>query len=451
MTNSSNSNSSPTEDAARSIYKDWNENLVFPGGISSYQALIESLDPETEDPSKVDKTGNPSREEETKKSLREKLKRALIHSEDWAHWSDKQRKIAARYANGHTKALKEKSRLFPNVPQPFMGDLSNPKVVVVTFNPGFHEFVDWVLGGPYESVDALWSTVEKEAKNGKTAREKLLMFFSRMGYTTDNDFDLEAINAQCERAKRSWIAEQEKLLSAITELKVPSDITDTKDSQDPFVPWEGDFILPSPLNLHGANALPWVRGNWHCDYFAKSADNANHLRNYVQSDSGSNRSDGIAQVELFPYQSPKGSDVKKLAPEALEQLEEDPTPWTNPEDHLIPSQIPIFDYLVTVLSQVRSEINSKASERTVVIARGSAAKTAMFRQAVLKAGGDGVSDLKKSVYQLSGQNSSLTLKNLKSLDEDKVIKANKPTEAYYQKAANELLGSNAVQLNGKES
>lgn len=109
MTNSSNSNSSPTEDAARSIYKDWNENLVFPGGISSYQALIESLDSETDD---------PSREEETKKSLREKLKRALIHSEDWAHWSDKQRKIAARYANGHTKNLKEKSRLFPSVPQP---------------------------------------------------------------------------------------------------------------------------------------------------------------------------------------------------------------------------------------------------------------------------------------------------------------------------------------------
>ena len=451
MTNSSNSNSSPTEDAARSIYKDWNENLVFPGGISSYQALIESLAPETEDPSKVDKTGNPSREEETKKSLREKLKRALIHSEDWAHWSDKQRKIAARYANGHTKALKEKSRLFPNVPQPFMGDLSNPKVVVVTFNPGFHEFVDWVLGGPYKSVDALWSTVEKGTKNEKSAKNKLLMFFSRMGYTSDNDIDLEAINAQCVRAKRSWIAEQEKLLSAIREMKVPSDITEAEESKEPFVPWEGDFILPSPLNLHGANALPWVRGNWHCDYFAKSADNPNHLRNYVQSDSGSNRSDGIAQVELFPYQSPKGSDVKELAPEALEQLEKDPTPWTNPEDHLIPSQIPMFDYLVAVLSQVRSEIDSKASERTVVIARGSAAKTAMFRQAVLRAGGDDVSVLKKSVYQLSGQNSSLTVKNLKSLDGEKVIIADNPSKEDYQKAANELLGSSAVQLNSKVS
>ena len=445
MTNSSNSNSSPSENAAKSIYADWKSNLTFPEGISSYQALIESLAPETDDRSKEDEADN---------SLRKELKRALIHSEDWAHWSEDQRTTAAQYANGHRGDFDEKSPLFPNVPQPFMGDLSNPKVVVVTFNPGFHEFVDWVLGGPYESVDAMWSTVdtdEKTSKNEKSAKVKLQMFFSRMGYTSGTNTDLEAINAQCVRAKRSWIAEQEKLLSAIREMKAPSDITEAEESKEPFVPWEGDFILPSPLNLHGANALPWVRGNWHCDYFAKSADNPNHLRNYVQSDSGSNRSDGIAQVELFPYQSPKGSDVKKLAPEALEQLEEDPTPWTNPEDHLIPSQIPIFDYLVTVLSQVRSEINSKASERTVVIARGSAAKTAMFRQAVLKAGGDGVSDLKKSVYQLSGQNSSLTLKNLKSLDEDKVIKANKPTEADYQKAANELLGSNAVQLNGKES
>jgi len=421
MTNSSNSNGSPTENAANSIYEAWSKEGAFPGD-SSYKGLIEQLHPEMDDP------------------LREELKRALIHSEDWAHWSEEQRTTAAQYANGHRGNFDEKSPLFPNVPQPFMGDLSNPKVIVVTFNPGFHEFVDWVLGGPYESVDALWSTVEKEAKNGKTAREKLLMFFSRMGYTTDNDFDLEAINAQCERAKRSWIAEQEKLLSALK-----------KGDPDRFVPWESDFILPSPLNLHGANALPWVRGNWHSDYFAKSADNPNHLRNYVQSNSGSNRSDGIAQVELLPYQSPKGSDVKKLAPEALEQLEKDPTPWTNPKDHLIPSQIPIFDYLVAVLSQVRSENDSKASERTVVIARGSAATTAMFRQAVLKAGGDGVSELKKSVYQLSGQNSSLTLKNLKSLDGEKVIKASKPSKEDYQRAANELLGSNAVQLNGKAS
>lgn len=443
MTNSSNSNSSPTENAARSIYKDWNEKLVFPEGISSYQALIESLDPETDDRSKEDETDN---------SLRKALKRALIHSEDWAHWSEDQRTTAAQYANGHRGDFDEKSPLFPNVPQPFMGDLSNPKVVVVTFNPGFHEFVDWVLGGPYESVDAMWSTVdtdEKASKNEKSAKVKLRMFFSRMGYTSGTNIDLEAINAQCVRAKRSWIAEQEKLLSAIREMKVPSDITEAEESKEPFVPWEGDFVLPSPLNLHGANALPWVRGNWHGDYFAKSDDNPNHLRNYVQSDSGSNRSDGVAQVELFPYQSPTGGDVKNLAPEALKQLEEDPTPWTNPEDHLLPSQIPLFNYLVAVLTQVRSEIDSKASERTVVIARGSAAKTAMFRQAVLKAGGDNLSELKKNVYQLSGQNSSLTLKNLETLNGTKIIHTSKPSKADYQKAVNRILGSNAVQLNRK--
>lgn len=36
-----------------------------------------------------------------------------------------------------------------------MGDIKNPKVVVVTFNPGFHEFVDGVLGGPYENEKAI--------------------------------------------------------------------------------------------------------------------------------------------------------------------------------------------------------------------------------------------------------------------------------------------------------
>lgn len=444
MTNSSNSNGSPIETAAADLIHDWDEHCQLPKTISSYEDLIERL--ESQLGSKAKKP--------------EGLERALIHNRDWPNpeidedspvseeggaWNQKQKCIAAQYVNGHQNELSEDSRLFPNVPQPFMGDIKKPKVVVVTFNPGFHEFVDWVLGGPYKDEETMWSTVEEDTKF------KLQTFFLRMGYVIDGEANLDAINAQCERAKRSWITEQDKLLSAIR-----------GGNHYPFVPWKKnaestddittcDFLLPSPLNLHGANALPWVRGNWHCDYFAKSTDNPNHLRNYVQSDSGSNRSDGIAQVELLPYQSPKGSDVKKLAPEALEQLEKDPTPWTNPKDHLIPSQIPTFDYLVAVLSQVRSEINSKASERTVVIARGSAATTAMFRQAVLKAGGDDVSDLKKGVYQLSGQNSSLTLKNLKSLDGHRVIKADKPSKEDYQKAANELLGSNAVQLNGKAS
>lgn len=271
-----------------------------------------------------------------------------------------------------------------------------------------------------------------------------------MGYVVDGEVDLDAINAQCERAKRSWITEQEKLLSAIR-----------GGRHYPFVPWKKnakktdeittcDFMLPSPLNLHGENALPWVGGNWHCDYFAKSDDNLNHLRNYVQSDA-KDPSDGIAQVELFPYQSPKGSDVKKLAPEALNHLEKDPVPWTRPEDHLIPSQIPIFNYLVALLSQVRSENVSEASSRTMVIARGSAAKTAMFKQAVLRAGGEDATELKKCVYQLSGQNSSLTLKNLETLDGQKIIQTGKPSKEDYQKAAIALLGSNAVQTGNKES
>lgn len=427
MTDSPTSNGSPIKEAASKIYKTWKENLIFPENVSSYKDLVESLE-----------NGDPTSKE---------LEQVLIHSEDWANWSDKQRNIAAQYVNGHTKPLNEKSSLFPNVPQPFMGDLYNPNVVVVTFNPGFHEFVDWVLGGPYKDEESMWSAISN------TSKKKLQAFFMRMGYYMADKLDLAAVNAQCERAKRSWIAEQDKLLFAIR--------TDKDDESRVFSPWKKeqsknglagncDFLLPSPLNLHGENALPWVGGNWHCDYFAKSDDNPNHLRNYVQSDA-KDPSDGIAQVELFPYQSPKGSDVRKLAPEALKHLEKEPVPWTRPEDHLVPSQIPIFNYLVALLSQVRYENISESSSRTLVIARGSAAKTAMFKQAVLRAGGEDATELKKCVYQLSGQNSSLTLKNLKTLDGQKIIQADEPSKEDYRKAAIALLGSNAVQTGSKES
>ena len=434
MAESSTSNGSPIKEAASKIYKAWKENLIFPDNVSSYKDLIESLE-----------KGNPPRKE---------LKQVLIHSEDWANWSDSQRKTASKYVNGYRKDFNEESPLFPNVPQPFMGDLNNPKVVVVTFNPGFHDCVDWVLGGPYEDEKTMWSAISN------TSKEKLQAFFIRMGYFMADKLDLAAVNAQCERAKRSWIAEQDKLLLAFNTGK--NDKTDKDDERRVFTPWKMeqskdglagncDFLLPSPLNLHGDNALPWVGGNWHCDYFAKSEDNPNHLRNYVQPENGDNRSDGIAQVELFPYQSPKGSDVKKLAPEALKHLEKDPVPWTRPEDHLIPSQIPIFNYLVALLSQVRYENISESSSRTLVIARGSAAKTAMFKQAVLRAGGEDATELKKCVYQLSGQNSSLTLKNLETLDGQKIIQTGKPSKEDYQKAAIALLGSNAVQTGNKES
>ncbi len=439
MTDSSTSNGSPIKEAASKIYEAWDNNLKFPKDHSTYKDLIESL--EKRNPPKED--SHPSEDGPTRKELEQ----ALIHSEDWANWSESQRKTASRYVNGHRKNVNEKSPLFPNVPQPFMGDLDNPKVVVVTFNPGFHDCVDWVLGGPYENEESMWSAISN------TSKEKLQAFFIRMGYFMADKLDLAAVNAQCERAKRSWIAEQDKLLFAIR--------TDKDDESRVFTPWKKeqsknglagncDFLLPSPLNLHGENALPWIGGNWHCDYFAKSDDNPNHLRNYVQSDA-KDPSDGIAQVELFPYQSPKGSDVKKLAPEALKHLEKDPVPWTQPEDHLIPSQIPIFNYLVALLSQVRSENVSESSSRTLVIARGSAAKTAMFKQAVLRAGGEDATELKKCVYQLSGQNSSLTLKNLKTLDGQKIIQHDKPSKEDYRKAAIALLGSNAVRTGNKES
>lgn len=429
MTDSSTSNGSPIKEAASKIYEAWDNNLKFPKDHSTYKDLIESLEKR-----------NPPREDEP---TRKELEQALIHHGDWAYWSDSQRKTASMYVNGHRKKFNEKSPLFPNVPQPFMGDLDNPKVVVVTFNPGFHEFVDWVLGGPYENEESMWSAISD------TSKEKLQAFFIRMGYFMADKLDLAAVNAQCERAKRSWIAEQDKLLFAIR--------TDKYDERRVFTPWKMeqskdglagncDFLLPSPLNLHGDKALPWGGGNWHCDYFAKIKGNNNHVRNYVHPEPSS-RSDGITQIELFAYQSPKGTDVEELAPDSLKQCDHDPTPWEIPEDHLIPSQVPIFNYLVAVLSQVRSEFESSASNRTVVIARESAAKTAMFRQAVLKAGGDDSAALKDHVYQFIGESSHLTLKKLKTLNGEKLVSVSDPTKAQFQDAAFRLLGSNAQRIN----
>ena len=111
MTDSPTSNGSPIKEAASKIYKTWKENLIFPENVSSYKDLVESLE-----------NGDPTSKE---------LEQVLIHSEDWANWSDKQRNIAAQYVNGHTKPLNEKSSLFPNVPQPFMGDLYNPNVCLL--------------------------------------------------------------------------------------------------------------------------------------------------------------------------------------------------------------------------------------------------------------------------------------------------------------------------------
>ena len=59
-----------------------------------------------------------------------------------------------------------------------------------------------------------------------------------MGYVVDGEVDLDAINAQCERAKRSWITEQEKLLSAIR-----------GGRHYPFVPWKKGQVLGSGVSV----------------------------------------------------------------------------------------------------------------------------------------------------------------------------------------------------------
>lgn len=431
---------SEINDAAGEIKKFWSE-FKLPDGASSYAELLDAVEKEPED---------------------EDLRRALIHPKDWEKLDTSQREIAMHYVNGHKHKLKSASRLYPIVPQPFMGDLKNPKVVVVTFNPGFHEFVDWVLAGPYSEKgkfgDDEESSVFKEMSSDET-QNKLRRFFDRMGYRTDGKLNVNAVEKQRKRAEQSWIKEQQKLLTTLTRRNKSTDQQDKQPSRDDFfIPWQivfdeqylsdsCDFQLPSPLNLHGKNAMPWTNGNWHCDYFRKDPSEGNHLRNYIDEgkEDSKNHSGGIAQIELLPYQSPEGKDLKPLAKTALQEAKEGRSAWDDPNQHLIPSQKPIFNYLVAVLTQVLATNTDEDNDnQIVVIVRGSAAKTEMFHQAMLKAGGDDLDVLKEHVYKLSSQSSALTLKQLESLNNVKLIEKRKPKPHEYEEAASKLLGNNFI-------
>ena len=122
MTDSSTSNGSPIETAAKDLIDDWKEHCKLPNKISSYKDLIERLEER-----------NPPGEDEP---TRKEMEQALIHSEDWAYWSDSQRKTASMYVNGHREEFNEESPLFPNVPQPFMGVLDTCRLSDVARMPG---------------------------------------------------------------------------------------------------------------------------------------------------------------------------------------------------------------------------------------------------------------------------------------------------------------------------
>ena len=234
-----------------------------------------------------------------------------------------------RYLNGDPQASYN-GALYPSVPQPFMGDLDNPKVLVVTFNPGFHEFSDWALEARKEQL--------AEATRQKLgANENLAKTFNRV------------------HSKQQWVRQQDALLSAITGKGV-------------FVPWQltdgtvPNFSFDPPLNCHGKSMMQWrceesgtpVNGNWHTQYFKApsqtiSPDHPIPIREFIPQEAKTS-SAGLAQVDIFPYATRNSNDLEYLVG-ALSKN------YTTKGLHLYsafraglwPSQRPILDYILATL------------------------------------------------------------------------------------------------------
>lgn len=301
-----------------------------------------------------------------------------------------------QYLNGDPEApynelehRKEDDAIYPNVAQPFMGDLNNPKVLVVTFNPAYHEFSDWALG-----AENLAEEIMKKVKS-----------FDR------ND------------SKQQWVKEQDALLRAIT-------------GEGVFVPWQltngavPNFSFDPPLNFHGATMKPWSdeRGNWHTEYFKapsqnNSRDRAKPIRDFIplEVEGGSA---GLAQVDIFPYATRKSNDVEYLIGSLKEEYTTEGLQfYSDFRARLWPSQRPILDYILAILLEA-------AENGTIVVIRSSVEKN--YWQAVMKiadtlAEQKGLSpgSLWERCFVLSAQNTSLTLANIRGLGPNG--KGDKPT------------------------
>lgn len=250
-----------------------------------------------------------------------------------------------QYLNGDPDAHYD-GAIYPSVAQPFMGDLHNPKILVVTFNPGFHEFSDWALGAP---VSQLARATQQKLKTN----ENLASTFDR------------------EHSRQQWIREQNALLAAITG-KGPA-----------FVPWQQkdgtipNFAFDPPLNCHAATMAQWkyersnaaINGNWHTQYFRVSQQNispdrANRIRDLIPQEAPGD-SAGLAQVDIFPYASRDSNDVKDL----VGALNKNSSArgldlYREFRSDLWPSQRPILDYILATLL-------TAAENGTIVVCRSS--------------------------------------------------------------------------------
>lgn len=297
-----------------------------------------------------------------------------------------------RYLNGDPKASYNKA-LYPSVPQPFMGDLHNPKVLVVTFNPGFHEFSDWALGAGKEQL--------AEATRQKLgANENLAKTFNQV------------------HSKQQWVREQDALLAAITGKGV-------------FVPWQltdgtvPNFIFNPPLNCHGKSMKQWrykesgapVNGNWHTEYFKAPSQTISPghpipIREFIPQEAKTS-SAGLAQVDIFPYATRESRDLEYLVG-ALSKN------YTTKGLHLYsafraglwPSQRPILDYILATLL-------TAAENGSIIICRSSVVNKnywpVVMEIASGLAEGIGLSpgSLWNRCFVFSSQNAKLTLGNIR--------------------------------------
>lgn len=296
-----------------------------------------------------------------------------------------------KYLNGDPEApynepelRKEDDAIYPNVAQPFMGDLNNPKVLVVTFNPGFHKFSDWALG-----AENLAEEIMKKVK----------------------PFDQS-------HSKQQWVEQQDALLKAIT-------------GEGVFVPWQltngaaPNFSFDPPLNLHGKTMEPW-NGNWHTTYFQAPSRNKSQgrLREFIplEAEGGS---EGVAQVDIFPYATRQSEDVKYLIGALKEEYTTEGLQfYSDFRARLWPSQRPILDYILAILL-------AAAENGTIVVFRPSVGKN--YWEAVMKIAGTLAEQKGLSPGSLwercfvfsSEQNAYLTLSNIRGLGPDG--KGDKPT------------------------
>lgn len=297
--------------------------------------------------------------------------------------------------------------LFPNVAQPFMGDLLGSKVVILTFNPGYHSFSNFVLSRDINILSAeQGENLEKELRKNKKFENLSNWDESPEGRSS---------------ALKKWRTEQQKLLERFSSSTVSGD-------RKVFVPWRNsnstpDFIFPFPLNLKSDGEGSWAtseeEGNWHTYHFReKFSEGKVAIRSLISdSERVQSKSDGIVQLEVFPYQTHNSDGLKNKIKVNKDIISGQA--GSSGLSEILPSQIPLIKYLVSTL------LNSERDGR-IFITRGSARDTQVFDlalelacQIISEKSGDDYDEVRcrlQARHYKFGPSAWLTLSNIGRVD-----------------------------------